>query len=166
MRENHSNQTTPDRLRVEDAQALQQFYNNLSTATKRLFSPIGQEASAADIANIMEQLRRKRRFDIVVRGDDAIVGWAFVAGLDGDVANLGIGLTERYCGQGLGKRLMGRLIEESQRLGKQRIELSVIQTNDRALRLYRNFGFRICGEFRGRYDNLDYFRMRLELGIP
>ena len=81
------------------------------------------------------------------------------------MANLGIGLTESYCGRGFSKRLMGMLIDESQRLSRQ-LELSIIHTNDRALRLHSNFGFRICGEFRGRYDGLDYFRMHLELGIP
>jgi RimJ/RimL family protein N-acetyltransferase len=57
-------------------------------------------------------------------------------------ATLGISIRARYCGQGLGGHLMNTLIafaEKSPVL--ERVQLSVLATNERAIRLYKKVGF-------------------------
>ena len=66
------------------------------------------------------------------------------------VSGLGIGVAREAQGQGVGKALMQALIDHADRWGQVlRIELSVFTDNERAIGLYRRFGFRIEGTHRG-----------------
>lgn len=62
------------------------------------------------------------------------------------VAGLGMFVHEEYQGRGIGKALMEALVDAADRwLGLVRIELECYSDNERALRLYRGFGFEIEG---------------------
>ena len=150
-------------LRAEDAPALETFYNGLGRDTIRLFHPLGWNVSLSDTVGVCEAAARGERYDLVLDHAGSIVGWAFLANMNTDTLLFGIGIAETYRGRGFGRRLMQGLIDEALRRGKKHIELTVVQTNIRARKLYENFGFKVTGALTGKDDGLDYFKMALEL---
>jgi L-phenylalanine/L-methionine N-acetyltransferase len=63
---------------------------------------------------------------------------------------MGISVAKPAQGQGVGTALMAALCDYADRwLGTLRIELTVYTDNERAVRLYRKFGFEIEGTLRG-----------------
>ncbi len=58
---------------------------------------------------------------------------------------LGISLDEKVWNKGIGTRLMDALIDVAQRVGYEQIELEVLEDNERAIRLYKKYGFEIYG---------------------
>ena len=149
-------------LRADEAQALQTFYNSLSADARRLFRPIGWNATLEATAGICAAAGAGQRYDVVVDAWGRIVGWAFLTALDTDVAHLGIGIAEPFVGRGLGKQLMDPLIAHARRRGTKAIALCHVADNERAHRLYESCGFATTGSSRGS-DGLDYLRMRLTL---
>ncbi len=62
------------------------------------------------------------------------------------VANLGMAVHDDYQGQGIGTALMNAAIDVADNwLNLKRVELDVYTDNDRAIHLYKNFGFEIEG---------------------
>ena len=62
------------------------------------------------------------------------------------VAGFVIGVLEEYWGKQVGKKLMDAFIEWSNDVGIERIELEVVEDNDRALAFYNQYGFKIEGK--------------------
>jgi putative acetyltransferase len=63
---------------------------------------------------------------------------------------LGISVAVDWQGQGVGKALMAALLDYADRwAGVLRIELTVFADNERAIALYRHFGFEVEGRMRG-----------------
>lgn len=60
----------------------------------------------------------------------------------------GVAMSPTYAGKGLGKRLMGAIIDLARTLGLRRLELSTATTNERAIRLYQSVGFEAEGVLR------------------
>lgn len=56
-------------------------------------------------------------------------------------AEIGIGILKAYWGKGIGSALMRALVEWAESNGVLRLTLKVAETNERAIRLYRKFGF-------------------------
>lgn len=67
------------------------------------------------------------------------------------VAEVGLGVAAPYRGAGIGSALMGLAIDWSGAQGLLRLELSVFANNERALALYRKFGFAEEGRRRAKY---------------
>jgi len=149
-------------LRGDEAPALQAFYNSLSPATRRLFRPIGWNATLPTCAAICEATAGSARHDLVLDAGGRLVGWAFLTRLDSASAHLGIGLAEPYVGRGLGRRLMEALIAHARDRGLQSIDLCHVTDNARAHRLYEALGFRTTATHTGS-DGQPYVRMRLPL---
>ena len=152
------------RIRPDEALALQQFYNALSHETRRLFRPLGWQAT-------LEQCRQwvaenaadpDTRYDLVVVDGQRIVGWCFIMRLDGERPTYGIGVDDAYHGLGLGRRLTRRVLDEARRRGFRQVELTCVQDNTIAQNLYTKFGFQRTGEFTGG-DGLPYYRMLVSL---
>jgi putative acetyltransferase len=62
------------------------------------------------------------------------------------VADLGIMVHDGHQGQGVGKALMAALVDAADKwLNLVRIELEVYSDNERAIKLYRSFGFEVEG---------------------
>lgn len=153
--------TTRD-LAADDGLALQRFFNTLDADARRLFRPAGWNMSLEQCETICRQSAAGDRYDLVLADGDRIVGWAFLQALERPAPSLGIGLAEAYCGQGWGSQLMDLLIARARQLEKQEIELTVVQTNERAQRLYESRGFARTGMWTGG-DGQDYYEMRLKL---
>ena len=149
-------------VRLTDAQPLQTFYNALSADARRRFRPRGWTAALDDCTRVVEQAEQGSRYDLVLESASQLVGWAFLQRMDAPKAHLGIGIADSFTGRGYGKQLMQGLVDEARRRGKEGIGLILVQTNERALRLYRGFGFEIIGEQTGS-DGQSYYQMELDL---
>lgn len=56
-------------------------------------------------------------------------------------AEFGIGILKEYWGLGIGRALMEACIECAKKAGYTQLELNVVADNDRAVSLYKSFGF-------------------------
>ena len=88
--------------------------------------------------------------EIIAVVDGEVVG---TAGIDavGDKykvkhrAAFGISVLKKYWGLGIGRALTGACIQCAKQAGYEQLELDVVADNERALRLYRDFGFKEFG---------------------
>lgn len=63
-------------------------------------------------------------------------------------ASLAIALLKDYWGQGIGSRMFEAMIDTAEKFGGvTRLNLDVVEGNERALALYKKFGFEIVGKF-------------------
>ncbi len=60
-------------------------------------------------------------------------------------AYMGISIQEKYCGCGLGSRMVQIAVEQAKKNGFEQLELGVFSDNERAIRLYTKMGFQKCG---------------------
>lgn len=87
-----------------------------------------------------------------VRGDEVICYGGFHAVLDeAHITNIAVKSTER--GRGIGKFLMGELINRARLIGLKYMTLEVRENNFVALNLYKSFGFTIEGVRKKYYNN-------------
>ncbi len=83
--------------------------------------------------------------------DEKIVGTFFIQdnqpGLGSHIANAGYATLPKAYGQGIGKQMGIFSLEEARRLGYKAMQFNiVVKTNERAVRLWENIGFKIVGE--------------------
>jgi L-phenylalanine/L-methionine N-acetyltransferase len=83
---------------------------------------------------------------------DRLVGWGDMRRFTGRRAHLGelgVCVHDAYCGGGIGTALLTALVDTADRwLGLQRLQLTVFTDNQRAIGLYRKFGFAVEGTLR------------------
>ncbi|NIM95823.1 MAG: GNAT family N-acetyltransferase [Anaerolineales bacterium] len=96
---------------------------------------------------------------IIARMEERVVGWAALSPVSSrcvyeGVAEVSIYVATPYWGMGVGKALLGTLIEASEEAGIWTLESSMFPENERSLRLHRSLGFREVG-FRERIGQLD-----------
>lgn len=80
-----------------------------------------------------------------------LVGFAVVMIVLDEAHLLNIGVAGRYQRQGYGARLLQHAMARARGKGAQRLLLEVRVSNERAVALYRQFGFRQIGRRRGYY---------------
>ena len=68
---------------------------------------------------------------------------------------LGIKILEKYCNQGIGRKLMEAGIQKAKEEGYEMITLSCMKENTRAIHLYESLGFIQYGELERAYLLLD-----------
>lgn len=106
--------------------------------------------------------------ELLVLEDEStgIVGYAVLWCVvdQGELANVAIVPGRR--GQGLGRLLVGRVLDVARARGLTRVYLEVRSSNQRAARIYEDFGFREVGVRRDYYDQPreDARILMLELG--
>lgn len=61
--------------------------------------------------------------------------------------SMGIALYQEFTGLGIGRAMIGALLKIAGQKGFEQVELEVVKDNERAIRLYREMGFEICGTF-------------------
>ncbi|MEN3373823.1 ribosomal protein S18-alanine N-acetyltransferase [Dechloromonas sp. ZS-1] len=87
----------------------------------------------------------------VLRSGSQLIGFAVVMVVLDEAHLLNIGVDARLHGQGFGARLLRHVMTVAQRHGAHRLFLEVRPSNDRAVALYRHFGFREIGRRKGYY---------------
>jgi RimJ/RimL family protein N-acetyltransferase len=60
-------------------------------------------------------------------------------------ASFGISVQQAYWGRGLGSAILAGILESARQAGYRQVELDVVSGNDRAIALYRKFGFETYG---------------------
>jgi len=130
------------KLNKEDAEALEEFFASLSPSTIRLFSfhPL-----PPDYAFHFTQRDDITCFTATI--DGRIVGYVWWEPNSSPMPTLGICVQDEYQGNGIGKALLGRLIEEARRLNKRGLRLTVIKENKIAISLYLGAGFKLVAEY-------------------
>lgn len=88
-------------------------------------------------------------FKAVVKDDHgkaALAGYGWLGGMETDAPTLGLCVGALWRGQGIGRALIQRLIDEALLRNKPEIRLGVVIENVAAIHLYRSFGFEITPE--------------------
>jgi len=108
-----------------------------------------------------ENVKKEHEICIVAENPDFktpynIIGQCEISNLDWDAAShigsLGIIVNQKYRDLGIGRYLIDLAIRESKKLNnKEKIILSCFATNKRALKLYKNMGFKIVGVRKKQY---------------
>ena len=73
-------------------------------------------------------------------------------------ADIGIALYLDYTGMGIGKRLFALILETIEKCGFETAELTVVEGNNRAIHMYKTFGFMEVGRIpkANKYDDGTY----------
>jgi L-amino acid N-acyltransferase YncA len=97
---------------------------------------------------------------LLARNGDDVVGWGALSPVSGravyaGVAEVSVYVAARARGQGVGKALLGALIEQSEGNGIWTLQAGIFPENTPSLGLHRSFGFREVGVRRriGRLGN-------------
>ena len=137
------------RAEPSDAEGVAALFRSREAALGTLQNPY------PSVAFWTERMNRNAMLNYVLLAlaDGEIVGHAGLHGNENvrraHVWHLGISVRDDWQGRGVGSRLMEALLELGDNwLGAIRIELTVYCDNERALNLYRKFGFEMEGTHR------------------
>lgn len=101
-------------------------------------------------ANFADSLQVGHSVWVLRLGGD-LVGFSVAMGVIDEAHLLNIGVAPRYQGQGYGARLLRHVMDGARRHGAGKLFLEVRPSNERAVELYRHFGFRQIGLRKGYY---------------
>lgn len=117
--------------------------------------------------NMIEaEMKGPDRLYLVWENDEGIVcGYAGLWYGAPDAEIMTIGVAYGYQGQGIGRKLLTRLLDEGQKHGNSRILLEVRVDNAPAIHLYHSVGFRDMGYRKGYYqpENIDALTMSYDV---
>lgn len=136
----------------EDGAAVYENFNQTHAETDYMLSyPDENSFNAEQEADFLkEKTDSDNEIEIVAVVDGEIVGSAGIEAIGAKYkvrhrADLGIGISKDYWGLGLGKALMNACIECAKEAGYTQLELNVVAENERAIALYKTFGFKEFG---------------------
>ncbi len=151
--------------RPEEAEELIKFKDRVHKQTKYLRRrPEELELSVETEKELIENYNQSPdKIFVVARYDDKIVGYLIFRTSDlkryGHQGELRMSVDKDYWNSGIGSSLVKFLIDWGENNGLKRIELLVGEQNERAINLYRKFGFREEGRLKARrrlVDNDEY----------
>ncbi len=131
-------------LSAIDVFTLQNFNDNLSEQTRSQFLP--HKYDDRIILKFIERNKKKTDRIYVALVKDVIVGYFFLWEFIKPFPILGIGISDPYQGQGLGKQMIAILIEDAEANGNNGILLTTLLTNEAAFQLYLKMGFKYLGD--------------------
>lgn len=136
----------------EDGAAVYENFNQTHAETDYMLSyPDENSFNAEQEADFLkEKTDSDNEIEIVAVVDGEIVGSAGIEAIGAKYkvrhrADLGLGISKDYWGLGLGKALMNACIECAKEAGYTQLELNVVAENERAIALYKTFGFKEFG---------------------
>ncbi|NOV04369.1 GNAT family N-acetyltransferase [Paenibacillus planticolens] len=98
---------------------------------------------------IKEDTEASNNLFLVAEENDKIVGFLRGAGnklkRTSHKVEFGIGILQAYWGFGIGKNLLKEFIHWADSNGIKKISLHVLETNEKAIKLYQNHGFEVEG---------------------
>ena len=159
----------------KDGQAVHDNFNLTHGQTDWLLSAPEENSYTAEQEALFlrEKAESPNEIEIVAEVGGEIVGTAGIEAVGAKEkvrhrAVLGISVDRAYWGLGIGKALTGACIECAAKAGYAQLELDVVAANERAVALYRSFGFVEYGRnprgFRSRITGWqELLLMRLEL---
>lgn len=134
------------RLTVGDADAILAFLLALDEGSVEMFHP-----HVFDLNHVLRLLGgglagHVDGFGAFACRDGALAGYVWLSGMEGLHPSLGLCVGGDHRGRGLGRALLRRAVDEATLRGKREVCLTVMASNDVALRLYRSLGFEIVDE--------------------
>lgn len=131
-------------------QSVHDFLDKCFRDVGKLFEPKGRHMDYDDIQHNFELF-------LCMKNKDDIIGSVAVRRLyDTDCELKAMYLDKRYQGQRLGYHLLKRAVEDSRRMGFKRMYLDSMSSYERAVALYRSFGFRDTEQYNDN-DKADVF---------
>lgn len=122
--------------------------NELDKETRMMMYEVGERPQNLDA--LAEYLMSENQITLGVGNKEQLFGFVNVQpGKFRRTRHIGyvvLGLLESAQGSGYGQRMLKTAIKEARELGLKRLELTVMQTNSSAIRLYQKVGFKIEGE--------------------
>ena len=158
-----------------DGQAVFEVFNLTHEETDFLLSYSDENSYNAEeeAAFLDEKTKSENEIEMVALVDGKIVGLAGIEKVGAKYklchrADLGISIAKDYWGLGLGKALISACIQCAKEAGYSQLELDVVTDNERAIALYKSFGFIEYGRnpqgFNSRFTGFqELVYMRLEL---
>lgn len=152
------------KVNIEDAKSMMEFIKKVSNETDFLLS--SYDEINMTLENEIEYLQN------ITKSKNNII---FVLDIDGEIAGscgltsinkkrikhratLGISVLKKYWGEGLGNKLIDNAIKYAKKANIKKLELEVRVDNEKAIKLYKKFGFEIEGEIRNYfYLNKKYY---------
>ena len=102
-----------------------------------------------------EILNENSKYIIAKNENGEILGFAGIF-INVDFAEvMNIVVRKKFRNQGIGKKLLEKLISLCQEIGAESLKLEVNEKNKIAIKLYENIGFNIVGRRKKYYNNLD-----------
>jgi RimJ/RimL family protein N-acetyltransferase len=178
-------------LRISDIYPLHQMYNLLSNKSKRFFHPsfVGSKCNSpqwlfaqfalatSTFSGLKKILLRLYPYSVFlslvsINEFNEIVGFGFVKvksriSKESFLGELGIFLRDDYQGKCIGSVLMKRLMESAENENVNRIFLTVLTNNQKAIHMYKKYGFRKIRTMRNyevwQGEQFDSYEMTLEL---
>lgn len=132
---------------VQDAEELSVLRVVIDGETEYLDREAGEAYLSPEdfVTLIKEDLSDEKHLFLVAEAEGRIVGFTRCIGNPlrrfQHKAELGICILEEFCGQGIGKALLEHVLSWADSVGIEKISLSVVQTNIKAVHLYKNYGF-------------------------
>lgn len=158
--------------RPEDAKAVIEFTKKAGSETDNLtFGAEGLEVTPEQEALFLQEMREDLRATFLCAWKDGkLIGTGFLGGMDRRMrhrARLAVSILKSEWDQGVGSRMMERLIDFAKEAGIEIINLEVRSDNKRAMHLYEKYGFRYIGTspafFRIGDEYIDFELMYLDL---
>lgn len=147
-----------EKARPEDAQAMIAYMNVVGCETENLsFGNEGYPVSEAEEEEIIREKNQSSRNALfLARKNGEIVGSASIEAFSyrkAHRAEFGISVVKAAWGQGIGSKLLEKVIQHAKEQQIAIIECQVRSDNERAIRLYQKYGFIKIGTYPG------YFRI-------
>ncbi|MBC7328277.1 GNAT family N-acetyltransferase, partial [bacterium] len=128
-------------LKNTDADLLGNLLESLSPQTESFFHPYPLTRDSA-----FQFAKREDIFCLVAEINGEIIGYTWWEPRVEDIPTVGICISDKYQGKGIGKKLLEKLIDEAKRQNKMGLRLTVMKDNNKAISLYKKLGFYIIGE--------------------
>lgn len=138
----------------KDAQALSEVRLQVDGETENLDREPGEAfLDAAGFEQIIKtDTLSPRNLFLVAVVDERIVGFSRCEGVHlkrlAHKVEFGVGVIQEFWGYGIGKRLLQESIAWADSNGVKKIALQVLETNEKAIKLYSSLGFEVEGVLR------------------
>lgn len=140
--------------REEDSKELSRVRFQIDGETEYLDREQGEDyLSEADVKELINKDRAgANRLFLVAESEGAIIGFSRCAGSDlkrlSHQVDFGVGVLKDYWGHRVGKELLQHSIRWAERNGILKINLRVLEINEKAMDMYKRFGFEVEGELK------------------
>lgn len=113
------------------------------------------------LADVLKSIKKKESIMVVAQVDDVVIGSCQIIKDSFDVSRhvgtLGIALRKESRGIGIGTKLVQLCLAESKKIGIKVVKIYVFDSNKKAMKFYKKFGFKEAGRIRdGVFHNNRY----------
>ncbi len=157
---------------VSDAKGMVDYCNAVGGETD--FLSFGKDEFPFTIEQeekYVAEYKNKKDIAVIVKNKDGEVIASMTAdrgsNRNAHVYDMGISIRKEYWGKGIAKKLMQKLIDDVKNLGGEKIKLTVFSDNNRAIKLYKSYGFEKVGcqkremKIADKYYDLDFMELML-----